>query len=230
MIATKCRLLALALGSMTLGGMAVASAAKPPSPPPARTSSPGAARLQSAYGKLPLAFEENRGQTDPRVKFLSRGPGYGLFLTPTEAVLSLSPSGRTAGRTGGQRQLPRQKATAEVSTVLRMRLLGGHRAPKVFGVDRLPGKVNYLRGNDPRRWRTGVPTYGKVRYHGVYPGVDLVYYGDQRRLEYDFIVAPGADPRRVRLGFIGARAVRLEKRGDLLLQTAAGASPSSIRR
>src|SRR5262249_12992669 len=86
-----------------------------------------------------------------------------------------------------------------------------------------PGKVNYFRGNDPRKWRTGIPTYAKVRYRGVYAGVDVVYYGAQRQLEYDFVVAPGADPTRIRLAVTGAEALGVDGAGDLLLRTATGA-------
>src|SRR6185295_2469207 len=90
------------------------------------------------------------------------------------------------------------------------------------GVDELPGKANYFIGNDPSRWRTNVPTYAKVRSNGVYPGIDLVYYGQQRQLEYDFVVAPGADPQKIVLGFEGADAVEIDAHGDLVLHTAGG--------
>jgi Beta-propeller repeat len=155
------------------------------------------AEVEAAYGKLPLSFEANRGQTDGQVKFLSRGHGYGLYLTATETVLKLR----------------------NESSVLRMKFLGANPRPKVAGVDQLPGKTNYFIGGDPRKWRTNVPTYAKVKYEAVYPGVDVVYYGAQgRELEYDFIVAPGADPKAIRLSFEGANKLELNERGDLVLR------------
>ena len=134
------------------------------------------------YAALPLSFEANRGQTDPSVNFLSRGQGYTLFLCGREAVLALrNPSSAARG----------QKQTAS-GEALRLQLLGANAHAVVTGSDELPGKSNYFIGNDPSKWRTNVPTYAKVRYESVYPGVDLVYYGAQGgELEYDFVVAPG---------------------------------------
>jgi hypothetical protein len=148
--------------------------------------------------KLPLAFEKNRGQTGSKVKFLARGQGYTLFLTSGEAVLAL------------------HKASAK-SGVLRMKLLGANPASNVSGVDELPGKTNYFIGNDAKRWHTNVPMYAKVKYKSVYSGIDLIYYGNQRQLEYDFVVAPGADPRRIQLGVRGARKISRSEDGDLVL-------------
>ena len=175
-------------------------------------------KLQQSYGKLPLSFEANQGQSDAQVKFLARGPGYALFLTPTEAVLSLKkpPAQRKAART-----MP-ALSKAGRGTVLRMRLVGANPAPRVIGQEKLPGKVNYLKGKDPSQWRTGVPTYAKVKYEAVYPGVDLVYYGRQRQLEYDFVLAPGADPDALTLSFEGADRLEIDPRGELVLHTAGG--------
>jgi hypothetical protein len=153
--------------------------------------------------KLPLAFEKNRGQTGSKVKFLARGQGYTLFLTSGEAVLAL------------------HKASAK-SGVLRMKLLGANPASNVSGVDELPGKTNYFIGNDAKRWHTNVPMYAKVKYKSVYSGIDLVYYGNQRQLEYDFVVAPGADPRCIQLGVRGARKISRREDGDLVLAMAEG--------
>ena len=179
---------------------------------------PARARLNQAFGQLPLSFEANRGQTDPAVKFLSRGPGYSLFLTSTEAVLQLrvdeSVNAGSPRVAAGLRHPP--------SAVLRMKLVGATAEPQVEGASELPGRVNYLIGNDPRKWRTEVQTYGRVRYREVYPGVDVVYYGHQRQLEYDFIVAAGADPHQIALGFEGAEQIEIDARGELVLRTAAG--------
>ena len=103
-----------------------------------------------------------------------------------------------------------------------MQLVGSSIAPGVAGEDPLPGTSNYLTGNDPSQWHTNVPNFARVQLQGVYPGVDLIYYGNQRQLEYDFTVAPGADPRTIRLAFQGADSMTLNAQGDLVLHTAAG--------
>jgi hypothetical protein len=103
-----------------------------------------------------------------------------------------------------------------------MKLVGANAAPQLSGLDELPGKSNYFVGNDPQRWRTDVPRYAKAQYREVYPGIDLVYYGNQRQLEYDFIVAPGADPRRIELAFTGVERMRIDANGNLALRTAGG--------
>jgi len=150
-----------------------------------------------ALGQLPLRFEPNEGQTDPQVKFLARGAGFGLFLTPDQAVLTL----------GVRRK----------STSVSMRLAGAKSGAVLTGNDRLPGKSNYFIGNNPAQWHSNVPQFARVRYQSVYPGVDLVYYGKQGQLEYDFEVAPGADPAQVALKFQGADQLSLDSNGDLVL-------------
>lgn len=101
-----------------------------------------------------------------------------------------------------------------------MQLLGANPKPQVMGLGELPGKSNYFPSSDPAQWRTNIPTYAKVKYRGVYPGVDLVYYGNQRQLEYDFVVAPGADPKAITLAFAGADTLEIDAQGDLVLHTA----------
>jgi hypothetical protein len=172
----------------------------------------GAASL--AYGQIPLSFEANEGQTDPTVQFLSRGSGYSLFLTSQEAVLSLSKP--VAPSAGGTTQ------AVPVEDVIRMELVGANARAPVVGEEELSGTINYFVGNDPARWRTNVPTYGKVAYQDLYPGIDLVYYGNQRQLEYDFVVGPGADPRVIGLSFRGAENLALDAQGNLVLHTAEG--------
>ncbi len=211
-----------------------------PTPTPARvnasyrhgnvaTSKP---RILEAYGKLPMAFEANRGQTDRRVKFLSRGNGYRVFLTSNEAVLALhkpanvnpqrvndepwaqqnAESGnRAASLFAGRSALGNPESKTErlagggssAPAILRMKLVGAKSGTKVTGLKQLPGKSNYFIGNDPKKWHTQVPTYAQVRYQDAYPGIDLVYYGHQGQLEYHFVVAPGASPKAITLAIAG---------------------------
>jgi hypothetical protein len=169
----------------------------------------------STVGPLPLSFEENRGQTDSRVSFLARGRGYVAFLSPTEAVLKLrAPKARAGDLASTAAGTP----AASEAAVLRIRLHGASEAPRMSGLDPRPGRSNYFIGRDPTRWRTDVPRYGKVRAAGVYPGVDVVYYGEGRRLAFDFIVAPGADPGRIALDFDGADALEIDASGDLVVR------------
>ncbi len=224
---------------------------------------PGRPQIVGTYGKLPLSFEANQGQTDRQVKFLSRGSGYALFLTSNEAVLSLrkgkaNSKGQVAkierrGNNGADQfsksaAFPAffRPAVAVVtdnsaltatdneppttSAVVHMELLGTNTAAKVVGLDELPGKSNYFIGNDPKKWHTNVPNYAKVRYHDVYPGVDLIYYGNQGQLEYDFVVAPGADPRQIALRVETGKSSIVSRRsttdvaadGDLVIQADGG--------
>jgi len=190
--------------------------------PPTPTS---AASVVAEYGKLPLTFEPNQGQDDPRVRFSSRGQGYSLFLTDSAAVLSLSKSEAQNQRSGGRQLEPRSIApqTTPIKTdVVRMELAGAAPGLRVAGTDPLSGKVNYFIGKDPSKWRSDVPTYSKVKYSAVYPGIDLVYYGNQRQLEYDFIVAPDADASQVRLHFAGAGKLSIDSKGDLKISAANG--------
>ena len=180
------------------------------------------AQVRERYGNLPLSFEANHGQSDSRVKFLSRGSGYSLFLTSNEAVLVLSQSEADESRKASPVAHAAVRARPRKSAVVRMTLLNANPKSQATGHDALPGKSNYFIGNDPAKWRTNIPNYAKVKYEGVYPGVDLVYYGNQGQLEYDFVVAPGADPRLVTLAFEGAREVHIDARGELVLGVEGG--------
>ena len=187
---------------------ASASVPKAPSPPQAaraeesrKTASASQpdparrARVAEAFGRLPLSFEPNQGQTNSAVRFLSRGSGYRLFLKQHETVLSLRKQPAVGSLQSAGRSSSAESRTPEV---LRMRLVGANATATLSGVEELPGKSNYFLGNDPKRWHTNIPNYRKVAARNVYPGIDLVYYGDQRQLEYDFVVAPGADPSGIR--------------------------------
>ena len=204
---------------------------------PSGLSQPDAAsqaKIVEKYGKLPLSFEVNQGQTDAHVKFLSHMCGYSLFLTGDEAVLALR--GKTnidktkldkaiskEMKLANTAQTSRSKTAATgAGDVLRMKLRNANGVAKVTGVDELVGTSNYFIGNDPAKWQTNVPTYAKVKYEGVYSGIDLVYYGNQRQLEYDFVVAPGADPSRIAFDVSGAKRIRRDAQGDLVFKMKTG--------
>ena len=223
-------------------------------------------RLAQNYGRLPLSFELNKGQTDSQVKFLSRGRGYTMFLTQGEAVLALRAGNQKANGKGQKAKVedrdlwrqpsrihsvdwatdngslatdglfspliqnpksqiqnsPAPSTQPQAPDVVRLKLVAANANAKVVGLDPLPGKTNYFIGNDPKKWRTNVPTYAKVKYKSVYPGIDLVYYGNQRQLEYDFVVAPGADPRVIALDINGAEKMQIDPQGDLVLSIHGG--------
>lgn len=159
--------------------------------------------VAQVFSALPLRFEENQGQADARVRFLARAHASVLFLTESGAsLLYLSPATAPGG-------------DESKSEVLRVKLVGSNRAPEISGLERLPGRSNYFVGNNPRRWRVNVPAFAQVRCRAVYPGINLVYYGNQGRLEYDFELAPGTSPRVIAMGFEGARGVEVRSTGEL---------------
>jgi hypothetical protein len=163
---------------------------------------PSVSTLQAGYGNLPLAFEANQGQAPAGVDYLTHGSGYTLSLTSHGAVLGLG--------------------KGSVGMALGLILEGANPAAPAVGQDPLITKSNYLVGSDPSRWHTNIPNYGRVEYRDVYPGIDLAYYGNQGQLEYDFLLAPGADPAAIRLGIQGALSVSLDGQSELVLHTAAG--------
>ncbi len=158
---------------------------------------------RSLLSHLPLIFEPNQGQASSGVKFVARGAGYSLYLDPTSAVLATRGSHSTKDQ--------------PVVEAIRMTLVGANPAAAVAGSDPLPGKSNYFIGNDPKKWHAGIPQFGGVHYENVYPGIDLVFYGSQGHLEYDFKVAPGANPSQAELQFDGASKLELSG-GDLILK------------
>jgi len=161
-------------------------------------------------GELPLIFEPNQGQADSKIKFLARGSGYSIFLDATGATLALQSGSR-----------PEAKIRSGVRANIRdqffsMKLVGANLSSATSGTEPLPGKSNYILGNDPRRWHSGIPQFAGVHYASVYPGIDLVFYGNQGRLEYDFKVAPGADASQPEMQFSGAKGLKLSD-GNLIL-------------
>ncbi len=158
---------------------------------------------RASIAGLPLDFEQNLGQAPQQVQYLAHGPAYAIAITEQGAALTLG----------------RDVRAAELPQVVRLRVHGANHASIPTAEDPLPGRVNYFIGNDPSLWRTNIATYKKVRYAGVYPGIDLIYYGTQGKLEYDFAVAPGAAPQSIGLSFEGARGLRVDDHGDLRIRT-----------
>ena len=169
----------------------------------ARATAPTQARVTAGYGQVPLSFEANHGQAQEPVKFLARGTNATLYLLPDEAALEV------------------QQAENKTALV-KMKLVGANKQPQLQGQEELPGKSNYFSGNKPNGWKTNIPTYQRVKYSQVYEGIDLVYYGNQQQLEYDFIVQPSADPGAIKLRLEGAEQISLNAQGELVLTTAAG--------
>lgn len=204
-------------------------------PVPAVADEGPRARVVDTFGRIPLHFEPNIGQTSEPANFVSRGPGYAILLNPTHATFTL----RVPNRVGNSHapepsskpplhhpadstdRLPALVTRAK-TTKLQMQFVGANPAAPVSGEAKLPGKVNYFIGNDPSKWHTNVDTFAKVRYEEVYPGIDVVYYGNPQQLEYDLIVEPGADPSAIRLRFDGASNVRVGDEGDLVVSVEGG--------
>lgn len=161
---------------------------------------------RALLGQLPLVFEPNHGEEDSSIQFVSRGPGYSLYLDQAGAILATPVTSSS----------PKSNNPHRVQTI-RMKLAGANPSPALVGNNALPGKTNYFLGNDSSKWKTNIPQFAGVRYQSVYPGIDLVFYGKQGRLEYDFKVAPGADPSKAELQFDGAGKLEI-KDGDLLLK------------
>jgi hypothetical protein len=177
-----------------------------------KRGSPSEARVDRNFGKLPLRFEANSVQASRGVQFLSRGNGYSLFLTSHDVVLRMR-NGK--GSVNDKRSSSNQRQEKLISS-LRMKLQNASGNSKVVGLDELPGKSNYFIGNDPKKWRTDVSQFAKVKYEEVYSGIDMVFYGTNQ-LEYDFVVAPRADANVIRLKFEGPQKQYIDDRGDLVL-------------
>lgn len=153
---------------------------------------------------LPFRFEANQGQADPSVRFISRGRGYTLGLTAAGSSLSLIDAERGA------------------IAVIETRIVGANPGVRLEPTDRQSTETNYIRGDNPANWLRNVPSWSRVTYTQVYPGIDLIFYGNSRHLEYDFNVSPGADPAAIELEFSGTRQIHLDPSGDLALDTTAG--------
>jgi uncharacterized repeat protein (TIGR01451 family) len=187
--------------------------------PPRSAAQSFVPKAQAAHARVPLSFAPNLGQTDEQVNFVCQGPGSSLFLTAGEAVWVLhAPTGKEEA---DEPTLPaRREVSNETPVVLRMTFVGVQTPVQGTGLELLRGEVNYLRGSDPARWRTHVPTFAKVKYENVYPGIDLVYHGSGWQLEFDFLVAAGAEPGAITLAFHGAELLEIDPHGELLVRVA----------
>jgi uncharacterized repeat protein (TIGR01451 family) len=172
-----------------------------------------------------MTFEPNAGQTQPEVRFLSRGAGYTLFLSSGEAVLSLghvqtTRAERRSEKPGSHHGAP--LSSKFVHAALHMSLVDASPRSTLEGIEELPGTINYFIGNNPKQWRVGIHGFARVKYNQVYPGIDLVYYGNQRQLEYDFNLAAGAQAARIGIEFRGAKGLQIDSEGGLVIQLAGG--------
>ena len=174
--------------------------------PNATTAASAELQVQEDYGRLPMSFEPNAGRTDARADFISRGAGYSLFLTSGGAVMDLATSKKRGN-------------------VIEMNLVGSDPAAPATGLAKLPGTTNSLIGDDASKWRHNIPTYERVHYEDVYPGIAVDWYGRQNTLEHDFRIAPGADPGQIKVSMRGANSLTLAPNGDLLI----GASGKTLR-
>ena len=156
--------------------------------------------LKINYAKTPLNFEPNKGQTDKAVKFLSRGNGYVFFLVDNGAVLKFS-----------KKLKP-----------IQMKFVNANDSVKISSLNKHSEKVNYFIGNNKKNWLKGINTFEKVKYTDIYPGIDLVYYGNHEKLEYDFVVSPGANPKDIKISFSGAENVFIDANENLVLHTPDG--------
>ncbi len=173
-----------------------------------------------AYGKLPLSFIPNEGQTDKAVRYYAQGAGYGFFFTKEGAMLSFA-----EGKGG---------AKGRSSHALALDFLGADPHATLEARKRLSGKVNYLVGDDPAKWQQGLPTHGELLYEGLWPGIDMAVRGEGGKLKYEFHLKPGSSVEDVRLGYRGAEGLKVGARGQLLVQTPLGvlkdAAPETFQR
>ncbi len=176
-------------------------------PKPSSLSDTG--RLRALYGKRKLLFEAGSNGSKGEARFLSHSDTYVLELASAGARFFFDGS-----------ESPDKSSSTSRPGALQMQFAGANPTAQPAGMGMLPGRSNYFRGNDPSQWRRDVPQFERVRYSQIYNGVDLIFYGNQQQLEYDLVVAPGANPNVVLLSFEGAESLRLDDHGDLVVQTA----------
>lgn len=187
-------LICCALAALVVGSALEEGAA------PVSAASPG---VDGSLGARPLTFVPNAGQVDRRVRFSAHSGGASFYFTQKEAVLAF--------------------AKGDDGLALRLGFVGANPSPHIEGRQARTGSVNYLLGNDPAKWRTGIPTFGEVVYRDLWPGVDMVFRGANGRLKYEFVAGPGADVSDIRLAYAGAEGLAVGAAGELLIGTPLGA-------
>lgn len=165
------------------------------------------ASIIQSFMQIPLHFESNQGQVDDQVRFLSRGNGYNIYFTSKEVVMDL----HTAQTSNA--------SSTHHSSILRLQFVGGNDKPVIVGQEPLLSKSHYFIGNDPKLWHTNIDNFAKINYKNLYPRIDAIFYGNQRQLEYDIKIAPGAHPETVRFHIDGAKKIHLDAKGNLILKT-----------
>ncbi|HEV3511521.1 MAG TPA: hypothetical protein VGS05_07435, partial [Candidatus Sulfotelmatobacter sp.] len=195
-IAVVAMLAMVATGKLRVPAVKATNSVAAPSSQPPAVSAEQRGRVRATLETLPLAFEANRGQTDPQVQYMARGNGYTVFLTPDDTVFAVHSSSSSSPAVGKFATRFAAKAVRasgpEITAAVHMKLVGANPHSQIAAGRELPGHTNYFIGNDPSKWQTGVKQYAAVSYRDVYPGVNMAFHGQQRQLEFDFIVAPGA--------------------------------------
>ncbi len=200
--------------------------------PFSNTAGAGQAQILENYGNIPLAFTLNQGQTGSQVKFTAQGSGCSIYFTTSGTTFLLSReteesiAKRAAQRSVVYRGYPSDIDIEREHFALKVKFLNANQNPEVTGEERLPWNSNYFIGNDPDRWLTGVPNYGRIRLHNLYEGIDLVYYGNRNRIKYDFVVRPEEDPSQILLEYVfgdeGSGSLSVNEDGELVVSTPLG--------
>ncbi|MBI5234406.1 MAG: SBBP repeat-containing protein, partial [Deltaproteobacteria bacterium] len=167
--------------------------------------------IKQSYGNLPLYFIENNGQVDPKVAYYEKGAGHATYFTKQGVTLSLI-------RKGNNPPAPPLKKGDDrgfESESIKLSFIGANENPEIIALDEQAGKINYFVGNDQSKWKTNIPTYSSVLYNDIYEGIDIRFYGNNKTLEYDIIVKPGADPNVVRFAYEGIEGLKIVDNGDL---------------
>jgi hypothetical protein len=230
MVIAATALIALVIASSSPASLkaqsAVSKAQSGASNSAAASAASQAAAIQKAKGMIatmPSYFEANQGQTDPSVKYLSRSGRYSMYLTDDATIISMVGGQIHKGPTIAMSNPPaKPDADRLVESAVRIRLVGANPHPKVTGLEPLPGRVNYLIGDVESKWHTNIPTFGRVKFAGVYPGVDVIHYGIGDTLEYDIVAAPGADTSAIKLAIEGNANTVTDTDGNLQIMTPAG--------
>ena len=198
-------------------GLDFAPALTEPAPESPPNSTPGT-KVEELYGRLPLYFIENRGQADRTVKFYAHSGGQTTWFTKDGVGVTLARQLDNPSQTKRPGLAGRQQNPAIKTTTVALRPVGLKKRVKIAAIEPQEHRVNYFIGDDPKKWRTDIPTYRAVVYREAYQGIDLKFYGDGRQLEYDIIVKPGADPKRVKFQYAGIKGLEVTPAGDLAIK------------